>query len=69
MNLNKNTQYDLDGRLFYKPIEVAQLLGMSLSYVRNQIRNGNIEADYFGRSRRIYKHSLQNFIKKITGKE
>ena len=52
-------------RQFYRPDEVAEILNIGVSTVREMIRNGKLKANRFGETRniRVSAKELDRFIK------
>lgn len=49
-------------RLAYKPIEAAELLGVSRSRLFQLLRSGELESVRYGRTRLIPRSSLERFL-------
>lgn len=48
-------------RLAWRPVEVASMFGFSLSFIRNEIRAGNLKATKFGRAVVIFDEDLAKY--------
>ena len=51
----------------YSPIDVAKVMGISRSQVYNLMNGGHLASMHIGRSRRISRQQVTNYIGKLEG--
>jgi excisionase family DNA binding protein len=51
----------------YSPIDVAKVMGISRSQVYNLMKDGHLASVHIGRSRRISRQQVADYIGKLEG--
>jgi len=57
----------MDGQLLYRPEEGAAMLRVSRSRVFELLASGELESVTIGRSRRIPRQALENYVRRLVG--